>query len=271
MLKQRVITACLLMLSFLAILFLTPWYVFAAVTACVFMVGAWEWANLAGLRTQLFRVFYALALGAAGYALYCIVFDYISKQNFYLTAAVFWCVSILWIQGYPASGLLWRPIPVRMLMGALVLIPAWVAGVDLLRQEHGPFLVLLVVLLVASADVGAYFSGRAFGRIKLSPKVSPGKSWEGVWGGLFLSVIIAYSYSFLFGSTLSAGLVLIVVPVAMISVVGDLLESMLKRERGIKDSSSILPGHGGILDRVDGLVAALPIFALLYGAIDWSL
>ena len=132
-------------------------------------------------------------------------------------------------------------------------------------------MVLMVVLLVAAADIGAYFTGRAIGRRKLAPEVSPGKSWEGVAGGAVFAVLLAVTFNIILRGDAWLSLFIIVVPTALFSVVGDLLESMVKRYRGVKDSSHLLPGHGGVLDRIDGLVAAAPVFALAFMSSHWRI
>ena len=138
-----------------------------------------------------------------------------------------------------------------------------------LDNYHGLFLLLYAFVLVWAADSGAYFAGRAFGKHKLAPKVSPGKTWEGVVGGLCTAAILAFIFMYFFEATLLgqrsvSGFVLLSVATVAISVLGDLTESMFKRESGIKDSSQLIPGHGGVLDRIDSLTAAVPFFAYFY-------
>src|SRR5690606_37428519 len=165
-------------------------------------------------------------------------------------------------QGYPASRILWGAPSIRAVMGGLVVLPTGFSLVTLRNLQDGELWILAAVLIVAAADSGAYFSGRRWGRRKLAPSVSPGKSWEGVAGGVLAATLTFGIFLVLRGETFSNWLVLIAMPTALISVLGDLLESMLKRHRGIKDSGRMLPGHGGVLDRVDGLAAAVPIFTL---------
>jgi len=152
----------------------------------------------------------------------------------------------------------------KMVIGFLVLIPAWVAMVGMKAHPQGNLLIFMLFLLVWGADIGAYFTGKRFGRKKLIPQVSPGKTREGVLGGLAVCVLVAIGFAI--SSELSMGatlaLLLLALVTGMVSVLGDLFESMFKRERGIKDSGRILPGHGGILDRIDSLTAAAPIFLL---------
>lgn len=151
------------------------------------------------------------------------------------------------------------------MIGLLILLPAWQGLVFIKQQPLGNWLIMAVMVLVWGADIGAYFSGKAFGKRKLAPQVSPGKSWEGVYGGLLLSLVIAAVVGLVAGWSIGQiilGLLGAAV-VVFISVVGDLTESMFKRQAGIKDSSNLLPGHGGVLDRIDSLTAAIPVFAVL--------
>ncbi len=166
--------------------------------------------------------------------------------------------NLAWLTLAPLRGQAWA----AALAGLPVLVPAWLALSYLHRvPERGPQLTLFLLLLVFAADIGAYFAGRAFGRLKLAPQVSPGKTWEGVIGGLSSAALIAYAGAlwFKFDTIAILGLGC---AVALVSVVGDLTESMFKRHVGLKDSGAILPGHGGMLDRLDSITAAAPVFAL---------
>lgn len=146
--------------------------------------------------------------------------------------------------------------------GLLLLLPCWLSILYLRAQENFTFLILLLLALVAAADIGAYFSGRAFGKHKLAPKVSPNKTWEGVWGGMFAcSLLMVGTAIYTKVSVNWFALIACTIALAAFSVEGDLLESMLKRLKGVKDSGSILPGHGGILDRIDGIIATAPLYA----------
>nr|WP_286009698.1 phosphatidate cytidylyltransferase [Salinicola sp. S1-1-2] len=234
---------------------------FALFTAVVLLLGAWEWARLAGFDSSVPRAVYTAAVGllllivwSAGWA------D--AHWPLWL-GALGWLLNAWWVSRYPQASEQWRRTPVRLVMGVWVLMPCWV-GFYQLRQEGSEWL-LFVLLLVWVADIGAYFSGRRFGRRKLAPAVSPGKSWEGVYGGWVAVAVLVLLYAMILplGAGQSLGLLLLALIVAFVSVVGDLLESMLKRSRGLKDSSHLLPGHGGILDRIDSLTAAVPLFALI--------
>ena len=269
MLKQRIITALVLLPIALGGFFLLDGAAFAWFIGLVVTLGAWEWARLAGLQAQPLRVAYAVAVVVLLAALYM----------FPLFAHVLLAVAVLWwlaatflVLTYPDSSRYWGAMPGRLLIGLLILLPAW-QGLVLLKQwPQANALIIAVMVLVWGADIGAYFSGKAFGKRKLAPRVSPGKSWEGVYGGLAASLSITLVVGLQQGWSAS-GLVLALLGAAvvvLISVVGDLTESMFKRQSGIKDSSNLLPGHGGVLDRIDSLTAAIPVFAALLWLAGWG-
>jgi len=272
-LKLRVYTAVALVLPFLGILFFGSWLYFAVMAGLVVSLAAWEWAGLAGVKQVLARLFYTLVIALSGILMGW--FLYLASNHQYLlslftSAAIWWAVALLWVQGYPSSAVIWGSVPVRLLMGWFVLVPAWLALLYLRAEPSGGWLVLMVVATVAAADIGAYFTGKAFGRTKLAKSVSPGKTWEGVVGGLFFALVLGAIANVLIIQGSWIGLIAIIVPTAFVSVLGDLLESMVKRHQGVKDSGTLLPGHGGFMDRIDGLVAAAPIFALAVLATQWS-
>ena len=270
MLKQRVITGFILAVSFLAALFTLPTLGFIALMAVVLAYAAWEWSHLSGLSSVAGRGFYMFAVVAIGAA----IAAYIGfEQNILLAepprfllllACTWWAIAVLWVQSYPSSAVLWGRRWLCLLIGVFVLLPMWLAFAGLMSLAEGPTLVLAVVLLVALADIGGYFVGRAIGRTKLAPKVSPGKTWEGLLGGqLAIVIVVATTGWFLDFEPSRIGLWLgLAMVTGLASVLGDLVESMVKRHRGVKDSGTILPGHGGVLDRIDGLTAALPVFSL---------
>lgn len=271
LLKQRVLTAIVLAAVFLAALFGLPSPWFALFASAIILLGAREWANLAAC-SRIWALLYTAAIAAAlaglfgGFGFATGVVDVDPVKAVLLSACIWWAVALVWVQGYPSSALLWGSSPVRLLMGVFVLVPAWLAISWLVSLDGGHWYVLVVILTVVCADIGAYFSGRAFGRRKLAVDVSPGKTWEGFAGGILLvlvviSVVIALSPS---QRHLWWQWALVEFFTVLASVLGDLLESMVKRQRGIKDSGSLLPGHGGILDRIDSMTAALPVFTLLY-------
>ncbi|MBY5923658.1 MULTISPECIES: phosphatidate cytidylyltransferase [unclassified Halomonas] len=262
MLRQRIITAVWLAPLALAGLFGLEGGAFALFTGAIVVLAGWEWANLAGLDRGVRRWLAPAAL--AGIMLVM----WLTGQSHALwplvIGAVGWSINLWWVLGHPERTPQWSSTCMRLAMGGWVLLPTWV-GFNLLRESGAAWL-LFVLLLVWGADIGAYFVGRAFGRRKLAPSVSPGKSWEGVYGGMAVTACLAVVFALWQALSLSAAitLVLLTLAVTLISVLGDLLESMLKRHRGIKDSSALLPGHGGVLDRIDSLTAAIPVFALFF-------
>ncbi|MBZ9558129.1 MULTISPECIES: phosphatidate cytidylyltransferase [unclassified Modicisalibacter] len=261
MLRQRIITAVILAPLVLAGLFGLSGGAFAVFTAAVILLAGWEWTNLAGVAGIAGRLGYvallALLMLAGWYS------DAVNAAWPLWVACAGWLVSIYWVAGYPDRGRQWRSVTARLAIGLWVLLPCWAGFVQL--RDSGAQWLLYVLLLVWLADIGAYFAGRRFGRRKLAPRVSPGKSWEGVYGGMAVTALLALGYALGFSLSPGDGLWLVVttVGVTLVSVLGDLLESMFKRWRGIKDSGRLLPGHGGILDRIDSLTAAVPLFALL--------
>jgi phosphatidate cytidylyltransferase len=269
MLKQRIITALILLPIALGGFFLLNGADFALFIGLVVTLGAWEWARLAGLVAQSLRIAYAAVVAGGLMLLYILP----ELAPWVLGAAVIWWALATWlVLTYPRSNDLWASAACRLLIGLLVLLPAWQGLVLLKHWPLGNWLILAVMVLVWAADIGAYFSGRAFGKRKLAPQVSPGKSWEGVYGGLVVSLLITLAVGL--SRDWSIGELLLgllgAVVVVMSSVVGDLTESMFKRREGIKDSSNLLPGHGGVLDRIDSLTAAIPMFAVLLWAAEWG-
>ena len=273
MLKTRILTALILApIAVIGIFFLPP-LGFAIFTGVAITLGAWEWANMAGYLSSPARLAYAALV-----ALVLVAVFQLPTLNLLWLGVAWWILALLMVRSYPGGTSVWGSPPVRAIMGLLVLVPAWV-GLNHLRNgtllfgdmTSGLVAILYVFLVVWVADIGAYFAGRAFGRAKLAPRVSPGKSWAGVWGGLAAVALLAMAAGLVAGAAVADTLLLLLasVLVAGISVVGDLLESMLKRFRGIKDSSQLLPGHGGIMDRIDSLTAAIPVFALLVTLTGW--
>ena len=223
-----------------------------------------------GLESKRHRFAYILMLALA-IAIAAVSLDLFGTlnislgQTLCLIASILWAVVFLWVQGYPSSAILWSPRPILGLLGIALLTITWVAIALIIHQPHGPWLLLFAFAVVALADVGGYVAGNLFGKHKLAPLVSPGKTWEGFFGGILLQcILIASMASFMPEKITTIMLVALVIPVSLYSVLGDLFESMIKRHSGVKDSGNILPGHGGVLDRIDGLIAALPLFALLF-------
>lgn len=268
MLKQRIITALILAPIAIGGVFLLPPFEFSLFVGLVLTVAAWEWARLADYAGPV-RYAYALAMVIllAGSTL-------LPPLAVLGLGAAWWIAAFFLVISYPRSTNLWSSRIVCSLLGAFILVPGFVGLIELKRLPDSTFLILLLFLLIWGADVGAYFAGRAFGRSKLAPEVSPGKSWAGFYGGLVMGMAIATGMALWKGSVdlLSArGLVFLLgcAFVVVISVLGDLAESMFKRNRGVKDSSNLLPGHGGFLDRIDSLLSAGPVFALFIMTYGW--
>lgn len=263
MLKQRVITALVLGSSFIAAIYLLDRSAMAVILAIMILLGAWEWTRLCGFGSVIVRLVYCAIVASFLWIAWTSLDTNFYWPNLFVIAAVWWALALVWISSYPAgndNGISIRLV--KSFAGILVLLPCWLGMVKL--HQVGPSWLLYVLLLVWVADSGAYFAGRAWGRHKLAPKVSPGKSWEGVYGALAASGL--YSVAGIFWldispdqSLLFIGLSLLLVPV---SVIGDLFESMIKRHGNFKDSGNLLPGHGGVLDRIDSWTAAVPVFVL---------
>lgn len=281
MLKERIITAVVIVLALLAALAYLSMPVLSVVFGLIVLLAAWEWSDLSGLASKVSRISYVLVCAALMVAaawktnLFSGV-DQSEVKEIVIAASLWWAIALLWVKSYPLSAGLWGSVWMRGFIGILVLVPAWLALCYLRSLEGGVWLILSVIALVASADIGAYFVGRAFGKAKLAPEVSPGKSWAGFWGGLASTVLLStILWVILAKMSLDAiptgllPLLCLVTVTVLASVLGDLLESMVKRHRGIKDSGQLLPGHGGIMDRIDSITAAAPVFALGLMATGW--
>ncbi|ARJ41072.1 phosphatidate cytidylyltransferase [Pantoea alhagi] len=277
MLKSRLITAFILIPLVIAALFWLPPSGFAITTLVVCMLAAWEWGQFAGFTTRLQRIWLAVLCGLL---LAVMLFTLPPYQHAVQlpqiggslwVALAWWIGALLLVLRYPASAGFWRHSRVlRLVFGIFTIVPFF-CGMVALRQYHydadhfaGAWWLLYVLILVWGADSGAYMFGRLFGKHKLAPKVSPGKTWEGFFGGLLTSALIAWLFGLWAPLNVAPGVLLTCsVIAALASVLGDLTESMFKREAGIKDSGHLIPGHGGILDRIDSLTAAVPVFACL--------
>ena len=260
-LVKRIVTAAVLIPLVIATIFLLPWTGTGTVFAIVLLAGAWEWSALAGWRTHArvaFVMVIALSIAGVGVA------GYQWSLLICALASVWWLYASVRVVLLQRTRLWPRPSAALWFVhGWAILVPAWLALVELHRSgPSGPALVMLLMVIVWLADIGAYFAGRAFGRRKLASNVSPGKTWEGATGGALsaLCAVIGYGLWQLpqqWALLLALGTVTVIV-----SVFGDLTESAFKRISGIKDSGGLLPGHGGILDRIDSLTAASPMFLL---------
>jgi phosphatidate cytidylyltransferase len=272
MLKTRVLTAAVLIPAVLAALFLLPSLWWGIVMLAVIALAAREWARLVGFAPTAQWLFAAATLLICAALLHPATAGFARGWPDALVFAVCGIAALFWVLVAPPWVIARWPTQLRppmAVVGWVVLVGAWVALVEL--QARSPKLVLAAMAIVWIADTAAYFSGRALGRHKLAPQVSPGKTWEGVYGAwiavaLYALALVPYGEA--------AGLrvpvtavsiavwVVFLLALASISIVGDLFESLLKRHAGVKDSGALLPGHGGVLDRIDALLAAMPIAAL---------
>lgn len=267
-LKQRVITGSVLIVAvLLGVLYLSG-PVLAVLALIVFVsIGGWEWSRLVALE-DFHRGLFVAWLLLMGYIAYRWT-DF--RWIFIVSGVIWWAAILIFLAVYERGTTLYKDNKWLLRVSAFfVLIPAWVAFITL--HEKHPLLVLYLIFLVAMADSGAYFTGKAFGKNKLAPELSPGKTREGLLGGLIGAALWSILGAWFFDLPAQDWIyfVFLSVAVALLSVAGDLFESLIKREAGQKDSGNILPGHGGILDRVDGLLAALPLFTLgvFWGAIQ---
>jgi phosphatidate cytidylyltransferase len=267
MLKQRVITALVLAPLVVAAVLLLPNHYLALIVALVFTVGSLEWARLSGIETLSLQIIYAASV------LICLLaLNYLLPPTWVLgimlISVAWWILALLRLTRYRANQRHTNGTLIRAAEGFVVLLPAGLALVSIHRiPSTGPGLLLFVLILIWSADIGAYFAGHRWGKHKLAPEVSPGKTREGVYGAMISALLCAALLVFWLGSgAVHALLIAILCLVTMLaSVVGDLFESLIKRQQGVKDSGQLLPGHGGMLDRIDSLTAAAPIF--LFGLI----
>lgn len=255
MLRQRVITALVLAPFVFLVILWVPHPLTAAVLALLVVAGAWEWSAFPGFTQYSARLAYVAFIALCVVATWCIGVDNAQLDLLLYAALTWWVLALLWIALAP--GKVNRLTAV--VAGLLVLVPVWLALVRL--HARAPQLLLFLLLLVVAADIGAYFAGRAFGKHKLAPKVSPGKTWEGVFGGLAAAALMAAAGVWWFNMNAVPFMALCIL-VAVASVIGDLTESLFKRHAGLKDSGSLLPGHGGVLDRVDSMTAAAPVFII---------
>jgi len=281
---QRVITALLLLPAVIYLVFGLPLPFFAGALAVILLIAAWEWSQLAMARSLTTRIAFVATAALAQIAVVSFsppiefwpslswpIYSGELPITILLLAVVFWCLTPILLYLYPQKISWWRNSPIiRYALGLLLLTALWIALVALRKTAYdsmplkGSWLILFVLLLVWAADTGAYAVGKLFGKHKLAPSVSPGKTWEGFFGGLGLAIGVALLASSILNIQSRNTLLFLVccVLVVIASVLGDLFESLTKREAGMKDSGTIFPGHGGMLDRIDSLIAAAPLFAL---------
>jgi len=272
MLRTRILTALVLAPLVLAALFLLPPRGFGVAVLVVTFVAAREWSRLAAFPVPMQWLFLGGIVVLCAGLLFLPVSGFGRGWPVAVVLAVCGASSLFWLlvapfwvkQRWPTTA-----VGAMIVVGWIVLVGAWVALVEL--QSRSPWLVLAAMAIVWIADTAAYFSGRAFGRRKLAPQISPGKTWEGVYGGLAAVSVYALclvpfardaGFAPVIGAIVLSAWLAFVLVLAGISVIGDLFESLLKRHAGVKDSGTLLPGHGGVLDRIDALLAAMPLAAV---------
>ncbi len=270
MLKQRVITAIILAPLLLALIFLTRASVFATLLGLIFLLGMWEWTRMAGARGHLLR-----AVLLFGYAILFWLFWHVCKSPCWwlpvLAGLLWWLLAAAWLTHHDfAAEMTPGHTVLKLLAGALVVVPSWCAIVvmhgDMAKPDtgYGHWWVVFFACIVFAADIGAYSAGRRWGHNKLAPAISPGKTREGVYGGLACSGVVGLVGGALLKVPVDRlpAIVALALLTVLFSIVGDLFESLIKRHAGVKDSGAMFPGHGGVFDRMDSLVAAMPIFVL---------
>ena len=275
MLIQRILTAIVLIPLVIIALFFAPLSIFSYLIIAVCALATWEWSHFLGMvkKTQK-AIFMVLTISLLA-LLYLIPIDLSLKGQLFTyiicLSIVWWLIALLLVISYPQSAKYWsKSILIKLLFALFTLIPFYISMLELrsinydIDRYTGAVWLLYVFVLVWATDTGAYFAGRAIGKHKLAVKVSPGKTIEGFIGGVSLAILVCllvyltgyFAISFI--NFLISSLLAI-----LVSVLGDLTESMFKREAGIKDSGNLIPGHGGILDRIDSLTAAVPVFTAL--------
>lgn len=268
MLRLRVITAVILLVLFLLALFALPVYGWDMLIVAIVAQGASEWARLSKLSGRKGTIFWVLTVAMM---LGLVWFDasHAAEQQVSLHLLVYAVSALLWLIVVPSWLMMGWKVEQPGLMaltGWAVLVPTGLAMMDLRVAYPSPWVLLFVMGLVAAADISAYFAGRRFGKNKLAPSISPGKTWEGVAGamlGVSVYVVLVWSFSSFFSHReLLPVLLLASWWWVVLAVIGDLFESAIKRQAGVKDSGTLLPGHGGLLDRIDALTSTLPLAAL---------
>lgn len=271
MFLSRAITSIFLAILFFSSIGFLPPYQLNFLLILIVAIASQEWARLVGYSSLLAVIFYVAAI----FITIFFISEYIflgdihhskSIQSLLGVSNIWWVIAFLWIKNYPKSSSIWNSLLVKSFMGFFIIIPLWFFTVFIFNLDYGRYLLMLFVILVAAADIGGYIVGKKIGKHALISNVSPNKTWEGFYGGFVFSILmvsciwLVFPVDYKFSSFFH--LMLITIFTVLASVVGDLTVSMLKREGGYEDTGSLLPGHGGLLDRIDGIFGAAPIFTL---------
>lgn len=276
--KQRIITALILAPLIIAGIFLLPFFYFVLMLLGVVGLSLWEWSQFVTPKARNKSLFFLLAGALACVAImpmqpYELGAFGQSSFSFILSGVIWWLIASLLTITYPSSAKHWQDSPLLKGIFGLISLMPFLWSVAVLRAidydvnvYYGAKMVLFVCLLVWSADSGAYFAGKSLGKHKMAPRVSPNKTIEGLVGGIIAAIIVGFVFADLLSLDFSStpAMMVIILATVVISVMGDLVESMFKRVANIKDSSNLIPGHGGVLDRIDSLMAAFPMFTLCY-------
>lgn len=262
MLKQRIITALIMASLIISAVIFLPTQILALALAVIICIGAWEWTTCTGFNGVIYKTFYVSVISL------CLVACLFVMDKPWIVLVIFcgllwWLIAMYMVICYQTKMKLnITPGILKAVIGIIILVPSWLSLILIHAKTSGVSLVLFLFLLIWLADISAYFSGRKFGNRKLASNVSPGKSWEGVYGAIIVSFLFAIAYTFYADMQFlhAVFFTVLVLITASFSILGDLVESMFKRMAGIKDSGNILPGHGGVLDRIDSLTSAAPVF-----------
>ncbi|MCZ6826231.1 MAG: phosphatidate cytidylyltransferase [Gammaproteobacteria bacterium] len=257
MLKQRIITAVILVAVLSGVVLVLPPPAALITLTLIISLGIWEWSQFLTAKSLLWRLLYVVVVLTLIVGLWFYSFQPGALQLVLQISLAWWLVAFVWVTRFPTA----IPVGVTVISGILVLGPAWLALSRLLVAENGVGWIVFILLLVWATDIGAFAVGKLFGRIKLIPRVSPGKTWEGAIGGVAVAAIIAFAGAMFFQQDLLS-FVSLCLAASAISIVGDLIVSIFKRHAGLKDSGEIFPGHGGMLDRIDSICSAAPVFVL---------
>lgn len=254
MFRQRLLAALVLIPLVLALIYWADTWLFGSVLTLLMLGGGWEWAQLIPIQQRLYKAFFSLVLLATVWLVLGLLNDWLA------TGLVLWLFIAAAVLTFPRTQGIWGD-PIVVGGGALLLLPLVVATLLAIHElPEGKSLLVYLLCLVWAADIGAYFAGKGWGRHKLIPKVSPGKTVEGLLGGLALGMVVAGMGAYYFKPNEPAVWYFIAVVTLLISMLGDLFISMLKRRCHLKDTGHLIPGHGGLLDRLDSLIAAAPWF-----------
>ncbi len=263
MLLQRLITGLALAILVLAVAFLLPPKAISALIVLVVLLGAWEWGGFLGANSYAARLGYVAVIAVALALAWWFSQTPEVYRGLLWGSLAWWAIAFIWILRFPT------PVPraAVFLCGIAVLVPFGIGLLGLSHEAANVQWIIYALVVTISADVGGYFVGRAIGRARLAPSVSPGKTWEGLGGGVALALLVTTAAAYWFDVPW-VPFAALSVAMALVSVVGDLTVSMFKRHAGLKDSGQLLPGHGGLLDRIDSLSASIPLFAL---GLSWLL